>query len=385
MCHEDKDMKKVWAALLLTALALPLPGQAKEGYAIAEIRNQAARGWTQTYRAHGREIRVNVMPRIPEADKVPVSRCQSLSFPFTIPQDDPLWHSLRQEQPGDLFIQRSAPGEEPAGGLTVKGKRVSAKPWKVLYEGFSKEGAYIAGNPVTFGELSGWTGETLRTLGVDPAVIRADQPQEIRSHAFYGANEGEFLAPGWASFHWPQVIDGLPLLCGHPFSRVESGRAGTGVSLCYQSPDNFWIGVHLLTPVEKLAEDIPLAGFSRVVAALEEEIAAGRLRQVLQMRLGYALFEAPGYTARQVRDWERTFYLFPVWIVDAVHADSARAEAKPVYVEEEDPYFYDPHNSLSFAVLLINAQSGEMINRETRKAGEVSLPRFFRWEDSGKK
>lgn len=160
---------------------------------------------------------------------------------------------------------------------------------------------------------------------------------------------------------------------------------GTGVSLCYRRPDSFWIGIHLLTPVEKLAEDIPLAGFPRVVAALEEEIAAGRLRQVLQMRLGYALFEAPGYTARQVRDRERPFYLFPVWVIDAVHVKSARAEARSVYVEEEDPYFYDPHNSLSFEVLLINAQSGEMISRETRKAGEVSLPRFFSWEDSGKK
>ncbi len=297
--------------MLLTLLALPQLGLAKNAYSITEVRQQAEKGWQKNYKAHGREIKVDVQPQVPAVDKVPVSRCQHQDFPITLPEGDPLWHKVRHDGPGSFLVQRSSPGEEPAGALLVGGEKLSAKPWRVWLEGFDLESAYINSNPITFGELTGWLSNTIKSLGLDPSVIDLMQPEEIMSHAYYAKDQVSFLAPGWSSFHWPQQLHGMPVMWKifRAFTDQQNFDCGTRaeLSLCYRQPDNFWLGIHLIQPVETLAENIPLAGFDSVLKTLEKEIEAGRLRQVLHMKLGYALFEAPGYTPKQVRNRERDF------------------------------------------------------------------------------
>lgn len=369
--------KRLLALFLLTAIALPLFAQAKTGYSIAEVRQQAAQGWKQTYKAHGREIAVDVMPQVPAADKVPVSRVQHLEVPVTLPADDPLWHPIRDDGPGEFLVQRSVPGEEPAGSIRMGGEKISAKGWRVWYEGFAPELMPLSGNPITFGEIASWLGGTLVSLGLDPGIIQLSQPEDIQSHAYYGAKEGEYLAPGWASFHWPQMLHSLPVVGTFHRAFFQFGPEGgtrTEVRLVYRQPDNFWLGVHLVQPVETIAEDLPLAGFSQVVGTLEKEIAAGFLRQVLHMKLGYALFEAPGYTQKQIRDKSRSFYAFPIWSIGCIYVTDPKKKADPIYVDHIDPYYYDPHNSLAYREIMVNAHTGKLINPQTRKVEAIIYP-----------
>ena len=376
--------KRFLSLMLLMLLALPQLGLAKNAYSITEVRQQAEKGWHKTYTAHGREIKVDVQPLVPAVDKVPVSRCQHQDFPITLPEGDPLWHKVRHDGPGSFLVQRSSPGEEPAGALLVGGEKLSAKPWRVWLEGFDLESAYINSNPITFGELTGWLSNTLKSLGLDPSMIDLMQPEEIMSHAYYAKDQVSFLAPGWSSFHWPQQLHGMPVMWKifRAFTDQQNFDCGTRaeLSLCYRQPDNFWLGIHLIQPVETLAEDIPLAGFDSVLKALEKEIEAGRLRQVLHMKLGYALFEAPGYTPKEVRNRERDFYAFPVWNIGCLYTRDPKKEVEPVFVAEEDPHFFHPQNSLSYREILVNAQTGRLLNPLGKMNKAVIYPGFEAWE-----
>lgn len=385
-----KKITKRMLALLMAALCLlPALAQAKSYYTIQEVKAQAAAGWQKSYQAKGREITIDVMPQVPEVDKVTVSRCQHQDINYTIPQDDPLWRDLRVDGLGRFFIQYSPQGEEPAGALVVNGEKRSAKPWRTSYMGFSPDTAYIPGNPTTFGEITAWLQGVMASLGLDAGIIHLAEPESISTHAFYGPREGEFLAPGWASFNWPQMLHGLPII--GEFSRAfVFGRsqlsAGTRAdfSLCYKGPDSFWLGVDTVAPVEILAEDIPLSGFDKVIDSLEKEIEAGRLRQVLDMKLGYYLFEAPGYTQPPQNtpyDRTRSFYALPVWRLGCQYVESAKAKVREVYVDKIDPYFYDPKNSLTYQEIMVNAQTGELIDPLKPSIKAITYPGFKTWKD----
>ncbi len=369
--------RRLTALFLLSLLTLPWFTQAKETYAIRDIRQQAAQGWKGSYKAHGRDITVDVMPQIPSVDAVPVYRVKHLAVPVSLPANEPLWHPVRDDGPGEFLVQRSAPGEEPAGSLRVGGEKISAKGWRVWHEGFTPELQPISGNPITFGDIASWLGSTLVSLGLNPGIIQLIQPEYIESHAFYTQVEGEFLAPGWASFHWPQIISGIPVVGTFHRAFIQpnfEGGTRTDISLVYRQPDNFWLGVHLVQPVETITEDLALAGFPQVINTLEKEISAGFLRQVLHMKLGYALFEAPGYTSRQVSDKTRSFYAFPIWSIGCIYVSDPKKKADPVFVDETDPYFYDPHNTLAYREIMINAQTGQLINPKSRKVDAIIYP-----------
>ncbi len=384
-----KNMKCVLAALMAALLFLPALAQAKRYYSIQEVKAQAAAGWQGSYQARGREIIVDVMPQVPDVDKVPVSVCRRQDLSPTIPQADPLWRGLRMDYPGDFMINYGLKEEEPAGALMLGGKKVSALPWKSTYWDFSPEEAYIPGNPTTFGEITSWLPGVLSVLGFDPGIIDLNNPEQIYTHAFYGPREGEYLAPGWGAMTWPLLIHGLPVIGDYNKAFIfknPSFNAGARaeVSLCYQRPDLFWLQVSMVASVETLAEDIPLSGFSEVLESLEQEIAAGRLRQVFDMKLGYHLFEAPGFAPPGGgRDLARPFYAFPVWRVGCLYVEDARQKVDPVFVEDEDPYFYDPKNTLSYHDILVNAQTGELINPLKPSVKAVTYPGMISWAEAG--
>ena len=383
-----KNMKCVLAALMAALLFLPALAQAKRYYSIQEVKAQAAAGWQGSYQARGREIIVDVVPQVPDVDKVPVSVCRHQEINFTVPQDDPLWRDLRSNDLGEFFFSYGS-ADDAEGALRVDGKKVYALPWRTSYWGFLSETAYIPGNPITFGELTAWLSSVMNSLGFDPSIIQLSNPEAISAHAFYGPREGEFLAPGWASFSWPQMLHGLPIIGDFymAFVREDSQwMAGTrtDISLCYTQPDDFWLGALLVNPVEMLAEDIPLSGLDKVIESLEKEIAAGRLRQVLDMKLGYFLFEAPGYTPpKGPLDKARSLYAFPVWRIGCQYVKDAKTKVSEVFVDKEDPYFYDPKNSLTYREILVNAQTGELINPLKPSVKAVTYPGMISWAEAG--
>lgn len=338
--------KRLSSLVLLLILTLPFSGQAKNFYTVQEIKAQA----------HEREITIDVMLQVPDVDKVPVYLCQVLPVTLTIPPNDPLWQDGQRAFPGEFLVSYGPPGEDPAGILRVKGEYLSAKPWPVTYDGFSPDTAYIPGNPITFEEIGGWLLEQMKALGLDPGLIDVKQPDSITSHAYYGAREDEFLAPGWARFNWPQLIDGIPVWGRFHRAFLEPDfLAGTiaEVTLTYRQPDLFSLGGRLATPIKKTAEETPLIGFEAIIAALEGEIAQGRLRRVIHVKLGYALFEDRGFTPEKHLDFSRFLYAFPVWHIGCIYVRDAAGQAADVS---------DPYSAPYYREILVNAQTGELIN-----------------------
>ncbi len=55
-----------------------------------------------------------------------------------------------------------------------------------------------------------------------------------------------------------------------------------------KNPEHFsFSGNFLVAEKTRLAEDVPLASFDRIISAMEKEISAGRLRQVFDLNFGY--------------------------------------------------------------------------------------------------
>ena len=99
-----------------------------------------------------------------------------------------------------------------------------------------------------------------------------------------------------------QQLCGIRLL-GHAFlgmpgsmreGKVGEYSASVGATLRYISREHASLSGDTLYETGRVAQDMPLCGFGRVLAAMEREFMAGRLRRVDEAALGYVLYNVPG-------------------------------------------------------------------------------------------
>lgn len=79
---------------------------------------------------------------------------------------------------------------------------------------------------------------------------------------------------------------------------------------------SFYMNAVLLKEERILKEDVPLAPVEEVIRRLEEEISAGRIRDVFALRLGYVCYLDEGSP--------ETYTLYPAWMCDCIYAESAK-------------------------------------------------------------
>lgn len=115
-----------------------------------------------------------------------------------------------------------------------------------------------------------------------------------------------------------------------------------------------------------LQSDIPLLPFDSVKGKVEALIYAGYVRAVDRVALGYVQFDTEN---RQEQ------LLLPAWVVWCEYQqDGPQAERSgPFYTDgwlEDEPY-YRP--------IIINAQSGEIIDPENNANGRCMAPEIEAW------
>lgn len=374
-----KRMKRSLAFLLIMALLLPITGQARQQYyTIAELREQAAQGWQQTYTAHGRSIAVDVSPHVPQVDAVPMS-AYKLADLQPVPDALGRWTYEFSGVPGSVMIMVDEQAVTGNRGFTQG---------SIWHGGYEMDRKYLPGNNQTLGEMIVLVAEVLSGSGLNPEALYWAHPFSVMQGIYQSK-------AGMVQIEFYQSLRGLPMV-GDSYKaylygmkpadgRVVPDRTST---VLMRSPSQFVMFLSaLVEEAEQLAPDLPLAAFAQVIASLEAEIAAGRLRQVFQISLGYALFADKANQVKPPIRWneEDRFYALPVWAVDCIYVDSAKTILTDYSHPSWEGMGKDPYNVLEYKRLHVNAQTGKLIDPTNQSADRVVFPGYLSWEEAGGK
>ena len=181
------------------------------------------------------------------------------------------------------------------------------------------------------------------------------------------------------SFCGQQIIRDLPVLtnAGYTFAsssvgpdtayRHEGGREAQYYILHVESENSYGFAAHLFAEKGVLAEDIPLCSFDDVKPGIAALIEAGCIREVYGVQFGYA-----AYPDKQ-HDLEH-YILFPSWVVECEYYDSPDMATEPVNVPNYT-------NSLHYRRLVVNAQTGRLLDPASKGPDRSDAPQIILWED----
>lgn len=181
------------------------------------------------------------------------------------------------------------------------------------------------------------------------------------------------------SFCGQQIIRGLPILtnAGYTFAsssvnsdtayRHESGYEAQYYVLHVESEDSYGFAAHLFAENEVIADDIPLSSFDDAKPDIVALIEAGYIREIYGVQFGYTAYPDKHH------DLEH-YILFPSWVIECEYYDSPEMPTEPVYVPN---YSNSPH----YRRLVVNAQSGRLLDPRSKGPGRSDAPEAVRWED----
>lgn len=363
-------MKKRLAVLLLLFLCLHSWAGAEEAYTIDQVRQQAAAGWRQTYEAYGRTIVADVEAVIPEVHQVPIER---LTFARTEP-------AVTEEETGLTFIVR--PEENVFAFAT--GDFIEIIPQQRDKKndgciGHPREWnrAYAQGNSLTLQETVDIIREALSVMRLDVDNWDLEHPYELATFRFFHPKTKEIAAPGEYMIYFHQKVNGIPLLnhAGATFYQKTRGNATIRLNASVIDRDMYDISAPMLKPIERIADDVPLCGFSKIIEAAEREILAGHIRKIYHLEFGYLFYEDPDCVSSRTQTDH--FYAVPAWQLSCLYMSNPRKEL-PEYGQEETG---DARYSLEYACLTIDAQTGEIRDFMSQKKDRALYHGFLSWED----
>ena len=163
------------------------------------------------------------------------------------------------------------------------------------------------------------------------------------------------------------VVGNIPLAYGHINNhRFESLYEPRYYVLNIESEDAYGFAAHLLAEEELIHEDIPLVDFELAKPQIEKLIQEGRVRKVHGVRLGYMLYLEPDHNREHFR-------LVPSWVVDCEYYSTAKAETEVI----DEPDYTIVQN---FRKLVVNAQTGRLLDPEDKSLGRSDYPKIITWD-----
>jgi hypothetical protein len=400
-------MKRFTSVLLLALTVLaPFGSLAQTEYMnIAELREQTPTQWVESYKTKWRTVEIDAAINVPSIDMLPIVKV-TYNAPGTGPTAEESGWELAEWRYDSLNLY-NASKQAPK---SVGGKRVNdnAEPREVWYSGFTPDSKYIPMSDITFDEICAMINENLSAFGYDPDQFEVATPTRLGiSHWFLYGYKKDVL-PGLLSLQARHKVKGLPIL-QHIHQAVSDHRNGdsrvdemkTYFEL-HARYDGYGekllsVFVNAAKPIETLAEDVPLCPFSTVIAAIEPEINAGHIRKIYEVELGYAVYNEPGvYLSRKeplvegrntpeemeegsaqgaAEHKAARYYLRPMWQVNCLWVSSPSGKLR-----ETASYTMDERNTLDYRQLLVDAQTGELVQESTAQ-DRCEFKGFIPWDE----
>ena len=420
MCTR-KIRRMIGLLAMLLALGLTASSLAQERCSIAEIARQAQEmggRWQARYPAGGGETAIDCPIIVPETEKMPVLTVERLKpskeeFDRVIktcemirPENPRFVLTLENggvqtirfgtngagltadyERCQEVWIQQGdyemIQSDEPVRGYMII--REDGYAWD-----FAQDAPLADGNNRTLCDagafLRGWIEKHYPDAEIDlqlhtASVYSLRRSQDIRDGRT-SRETGTDIYEGCFVLSYEQMIAGIPLFA--PISElyvntaqtpgaVSADRklkayyqgawdAQTRVELRYKN-DSWFYALMMLDRVREVKrEDVPLAPLESVIRNLEKEIEAGRIFDVLALRLGYVLYSDPDTT-----DWA---WAVPCWLADCTTQAGSGGDRL------DEVSFW---NEWEFTRIPVNAQTAEVIYYGTPVREDYALPEILTW------
>ena len=366
---------KMMVFVLCACLLLPFAVQAQEYYTLPEIREQAAAGWHETYTdKYGRTIPVDLEIDVFGEDVAPVLRIQDMDDDW--PNPDLLdegtvvdWEEGKGS--GRFSIDKDRPWSSIAPPKRPGGKRknvyVSFGEWLDYHE------PYLAdyGNNMTVGEAVEFFCQLLEKHGIDKERFNFEYPESFYAICGMDLKTNTPKSVGFYYMNLYSQFYKIPVLTHAMDSFEHQGWPAFIPRAVFEirDQDEYLVVIDTMKEAEKLADDIPLCSFSKVIENLEEQIEAGNIQKVNSLRFGYALYNEPGHPAerRDLDNWNQAdYFAVPSWVIECGYVSDPKQNWTDIVDEEwkaiqpEGDLLNAERNHTSY--ITINAQTGEMLN-----------------------
>ena len=372
-------MRKICLVTLLACLALlPLTGSAQAYLTVKQMLEQPPARWTQVYETKWRTVSIDVQPMLPQADKIPVLKVVPDFWQPDVSALGAGWKSeVRDNSTFQAYLNDADQDERGAHGETTT---------TYYYPPFNMNDSYAQGNDLTLGDVLSHLKSIIIAMGEDPLQWQYDRPVNIMVNTTVSKSTGKLLLPGSYAIRLNQQLQDIPVLC-HVLEGVDDEsdqemRLRIGLTFQTRTLESVSLGGKQVKVTDVLADDVPLCDFSKVKAAIEEEIQAGHIRKIFDVELGYALYNEPGVSRKPGAEWIKAavFYAVPVWHVNCYYVENGKGEIRD-YKGTGVP----ERGEMEYKTMIVNAQTGEVIDRSNNRKGCGDYAGFLSREDAGGK
>ena len=381
-------MKKLslLAALLCMVCASALAES--QYYSIHDLPAVTSPRWEARYEAHGRTISVDVDVTIPDVDNAPVITVRQMPpLAGSVCSELEAWceqaekedHINRYSFRSNDYSTQVTHALPPAWGKNRDSEFVAGAMGQNLYDlyEFDMDQAYADNNKLTVAEAVAimkdqaadlFPGETLhlRTVYVDGRTFWKKTGKPIRETGGYSLCLSQ-------SFH------GIPFMASihEAFTQFAVGDEDVwlenrGIQRGIVFDENAWsLNCVFYQENSVLHEDIPLLPFDAVKDKVEDLIQSGHVRWIDSVTLGYVQFDTAD-PAEQL--------LIPCWVIWCEYHPAGAASERRGGINSGTNLMYDG-NSDYYRPLIINAQTGDLVDPENATEGRCMFPEVVLWED----
>lgn len=397
-------MKQTILLLLSLCLLFSRAAAEEDWLNIQQLRRQTPARWTHTYETPWRDVHIDAPIFIPQADELPallvkrgVTQAPTGSADERVRSDDGYHFYLSRETaryPGSL-----------------NGRRLNRQLEAGAFHSGGADAAlcYVPLCDLPFSGLCGLIGAEMLRLGFDPDEYTFRAPHSMRTQHMYYQGEKRDALPGAIHLDFRYQLSGVPVL-GHIWHAVADHTNGESRSdefkdtpSCYAVYNGYAdrltsLALWRAEPEAVLARDLPLRPLSSALKAVEAEILAGRIRSVLDVELGYVLFNPPGVyraqnqpavegrsSAAELASARRSaasaranahYCAKPMWMISCLYTEDPQRELRGIFSSADNG-----RSSLYFRQFLADAQTGGLIC-ESAAFDRCEWTGFLSWDEA---
>lgn len=350
-------------------------------YSIQQLPSTTTLEWLQTYEAYGRTIEVDVDISIPNVNAAPVITVQAAP-PIGEPmyskleawytqaeKDDKTNHYSFRSTAFNTVITHATP---PAWGKTRSSEFIAGEMGQNQVDlcEFDLNVAYADNNSLTVAEAVSIAQQHVAEFF--PNEILHMRTVYLSGRTFWKKSNESIRDKGSYNLRFSQVFHGIPFMASshEAFTLFSVGEENDWLSFrglmnaSIYDADAWSINCCFYQETGVLYEDIPLLPFDAVKDKVEALILKGYVRWIDDVSLGYAQFDSDNPDEQ---------ILVPCWIVWCeYHPDGAKSN-RTSGTNSSSSLMYDGNNEY-YRPLIINAQTGEMIDPENKTEGRCMCP-----------
>ena len=382
-------MMKRLSSLVVLLCMICTSAIAESGYySVDDLPAVTSPHWETRYEAHGRTIEVDVDVTIPEVDRAPVITVRRMPpFAESVCSELEAWcaqaekddHVNRYSFRSNDYSTQMTHALPPAWGKSRDSEFVAGAMSQNLFDlyEFDIDQAYADNNELT-------VAEAVAIMKDQVAALFPEETLHLRTvyvdgQTFWKKSGEPIRETGGYSLCLSQTFHGIPFMASihEAFTQFAVGDEDVwlkdrGIMRGIVFDENAWsLNCVFYQENSVLHEDIPLLPFDAVKCKIENLIQSGHVRWIDSVTLGYVQFDTADPDEQ---------LLIPCWVVWCEYHPAGATSERRGGINSSTNLMYDG-NSDYYRPLIINAQTGVLVDPENATEGRCMCPEIVLWED----